>query len=1105
MARERKRRSLFVVFVRRIILLSVLACFLWFGYIYAGRMLCGIAIRQIGELTATQMQTKSVVFNPRGSVTIENIIISPKAEEVGNKGGNKLNGSILEAEKVYAKFNLRSFFLLKPRIEVIDVNSFVFNARYDLDTGKSNLAGFKMQTTGGSLSNLPKIHLQDGRLQYSRITAGQEKIAASMPINIDFRTDSNQPLGYVFEITTSTLSSGFGISRLTGSWKPGDLIITGGFSTQDIPELEMACSVDVLAAWLKYENNSDFSLRLNLTDLQSKRNESLDKLAALVPASFEQSSMIKSLRNFFRHYQPKGRIDISLNAAGNLMKLEESTMKGVITCRDVAFRNTDKPYLIENLAGIIDFNMADVTMNKLRGKHGQTGLVIDGWSRSSAEDWQYDISVTSDKMPLDGDMYSALNSAEKEVWSSFEPNGFAGLNMRMSQLPQAGYKAELSLDLQNVDAVYSRFPYPLKNLNGPIKIGRDGIDFSNVISRQDNRIIILNGMLKTASNGNPVCDISIDVNNIPLDATLEKLLPEKQLNVYRQIRPSGLADGRIQIQTKDTNSSMDFTADLHLKDASLRPGSLSLPVTGVTTHAVITPDLINVRDLTGLYDGSPVSLKGVFATGSDKQIQYDLSFSGQRMKLNDELLKLIPQSLEKTVSQLKPDGRIDIIADIAQKNPAEAADYKVRLTCLDDIVIMPYLSKPLKDIKGSILIDANKVVFEDITASVENVSKPLQKNGSLTLAGRMNLSQNTLDDAMLSISVKDVLFDKNLANVLPGDIQGLYEQLSPGGSFGVDFNNITIQANQAGIERLDFDGKVSLQDCSLKIIDPNSELNAVIAAKGLYQADYGLTDIAAAIETGDLKILGKTFTGIRGDIRIDPNLKHWSSDSFIADCYGGKATGKFELVQPAEGPMEYILQVAYSSVDINDFLLAGSLKRNENGNNNHTGDIYTSGKMNGFISIAGQPSDNNSRTGTCNFTITDMKVGQLSLLGKLLNIINLSEQSDYVYNSLFVDSFIKGNKLVVRKVDLSGKSSAFYGSGLVDISGHNIDLSLIARGRRQATAEPSMIQSLTEGLGQAVVRVDITGKYDDPIIATRALPVIESTLNILGTRQQTQN
>jgi hypothetical protein len=88
---------------------------------------------------------------------------------------------------------------------------------------------------------------------------------------------------------------------------------------------------------------------------------------------------------------------------------------------------------------------------------------------------------------------------------------------------------------------------------------------------------------------------------------------------------------------------------------------------------------------------------------------------------------------------------------------------------------------------------------------------------------------------------------------------------------------------------------------------------------------------------------------------------------------------------------------------------------------------------------------------------------------------------------------------------LSGRNIAFYGSGSMDLKSRNVNMALTSRGRRLATDNPSLLQSLTEGLGQAVVRMDVTGDLYDPKITTKTLPVIEQTLQIFGSKSGTQN
>ena len=133
-----------------------------------------------------------------------------------------------------------------------------------------------------------------------------------------------------------------------------------------------------------------------------------------------------------------------------------------------------------------------------------------------------------------------------------------------------------------------------------------------------------------------------------------------------------------------------------------------------------------------------------------------------------------------------------------------------------------------------------------------------------------------------------------------------------------------------------------------------------------------------------------------------------------------------------------------------------------------------------------------------------MQVGQLSLPAKLLQVLKLTESKDFAFDQMFVDSYIRRNDLLIKKLDLSGQSVAFYGSGRMNLKTRNVDLVLTARGRRLATADPSILQSLSEGLGQAVVRMEVTGDFYDPKVTTKTLPLIGKTLQILGTKPVTR-
>ncbi len=439
MARFNVQNLKFKSVIRWLVEVMILAVLLWLFFILAGRALCHIALDQIAEITNTKIKTKSVNFHTDGSVIIKKLVISPYEKRSDDD-------TILNAETVYARFSLSSLLLLRPRLKVIDVNDFVFNAQYDLDTGWWNLSALTIKPPKGASGKMPRIYLKSGTLQYSKISNGQIKVAVSVPLNARFGFDEETQKGYSFDITTATMASGYGKSRLTGHWKPGSITIAGGISSVDVPELEMAWIIDTLAAELNYDEDNAFSLKLRIKDLQSKRSPELDKFALVGPAFLETSSPFAALQKFFDRYQPYGRINVDLDTAGNLNRLSESMLSGKVYCKDVAFCDYKFPYTVEHLVGQIDFTKNSVTLNNLIGKHGDVELFFNGWSRDFGPNWKYQIHVTSDNVALDNDLYDALSPKQQESWSAFSPTGRAAIDYRLIRRSQTDKEKKLTVE-----------------------------------------------------------------------------------------------------------------------------------------------------------------------------------------------------------------------------------------------------------------------------------------------------------------------------------------------------------------------------------------------------------------------------------------------------------------------------------------------------------------------------------------------------------------------------------------------------------------------------------------------------------------------------------
>ena len=1091
MARQRLRHLRPKRIIRWLLGCAILAVLSWVFFILAGRALCYVAIKQIGDLTNTKIKTESVDFRTNGSVYIRNLVIRPPEEQAED-------GTIIDAGMVFARFSLGSLLTLRPRLKTIDVNDFIVNAQYNQDAHEWNIAALKLRPPRGGPGRMPRVRLNAGTLQYTKISKGQTKVALSVPITAQFESNEEIQQGYRFEITTATMASGYGQSRLRGSWKPGSVAIAGGISSVDVPELEMAWIIDVLAAELTYDQNNAFSLEMNVRDLRSKRSPALERLSWVGPAFLESSGPFAALQEFFNRYEPRGQVDIELEASGNLNRLSESTFRGDVQCKDVEICHFKFQYPIEHLTGQIGFTENSVTLSNLVGYHGDAKVLFNGWCRDFGPNRKYQVQIKSDNMPLDDDLYNALTAKQQEFWRAFDPSGSAAIDYWFTRESPTNKRQKLDVELRGVGVLYRSFPYPLENLTGKLSFEGNDVVFSNVVSKVGERQITVNGQSTTHGTDKPSYDISVNVSNMPLDSTLEAALPEKQRTLYTRYDPEGLADGWVRIMTQDSGPP-GFVADLSFEQASLKSDEFPLSVSGVSAKAAFTPDLITIKEFSGRFNDGFISLTGQIQPGQQKgRSLYHLAVKMDRMPLNDNLFGLMPETLKKTITGLQPEGRVNLNALLSKDNPTEYPDYDITLECLGNSMILPDFCYPLEDITGSVTLDPNLIQLKDMTAVLGNDITTINSKAKISLDGKIILAAGGFNSAHVALSANDVPLDDQFGLVLPQHLRPSYDRLAPTGLLDLDFDSVHLARASDGQKSIDFAGNVTLRHCGFNTSGSGIRLGATFQTDGLYTTGKGLIGCQAVLDDGTLMVRGKSMTDVKANISYDPDSRNWSAQNLIANFYDGKLTGRFQFQEPAEQASQYVLQAGFVDVDLQQFLSDTELKR-------ATTSGYTSGKMNGSLTINARAGDITSRIGTCKLSISDMQVGKLSPLAKLLQVLRFTEPTDFAFDRMFVDSYIKRDTLFVRNLDMSGQDIAFSGSGWMDLLESNVDLILTARGQRLATDDPSVLQSLTEGLGQAVVRMSVTGDFHDPKVKTETLPVIEGTLQVLGARPATRN
>ncbi len=856
-----------------------------------------------------------------------------------------------------------------------------------------------------------------------------------------------------------------------------------------------------MAADLQYDRNNDYSIKLRVKDLLGERRVSSEPAAADSNEFLQKLGAFANLQWFFDRYRPCGRIDVELEARGNFARLSESRLTGQLHCKDVSINNCGFPYLIEHLQGRIDFTENSVLLNDLRGRHKDVELTIHGQTSGFGPESKHQIQITSNNMALDDDLYNALIAQQKKYWQVFSPNGVAAIDYSQWRKPAAESGFILAVKLLNAEAACQYFPYPLRNLRGELLFDHNSITVSGLASEVNNCKINIEGKVMAYDTNQPRYNILVEAQNVPLNSTLVEALPTVQKRFCSQFKTAGLANGEIKI-TSDENGLTDFAADVFFKKASLgipvswaqsnieqrKTTADALVIHDISGNAVFTRDLIKIKDFKGWYKEGQISLAGrVWPGETAEQTRLQLSLAAEQTQLSEELFSLFPEPIRKSISELQPQGQISYAVEMDKTDNKDQSAYTVNVNLLGGSVNFEPFPYPVRDVKGKLILrksrDTIGITLQDITAIGTDNVQITPGASAIKINGQIDFADDTFSNGWFSIWANDVFLDERLKTALPEEIQQLYSGLSPTGRFDLEAENINIFNADDGKKYLDFAGTIRLKDCSFGSSGTVMGLDAVVTAKGLYKSSEGFCDGQASITAEKLKIKGKSLSRLWADIGYDHNRRSWSTRNLTADCYDGKLAGKFEMSQQDDGALEYVVEMGFDDINLRQFLLPPRLlvaDKRGGGDAEASNSGTTTGIMDGTLSVSGQLGDDSHRVGRCALRITDMEVGRASPMAKLLDVLKLTEPRDFVFEQMLIDSYIKRNRLFFEQFDLSGRSVAFNGSGWMNLDNQSLDLTLTARGRRLAGTEPSIWQSLTEGLGRAVVRMEVTGECSRP-------------------------
>lgn len=1040
-----------------------------------------VAQAKLRRLCGGAVDIESGRFSGIGAVRLNGLMIADDSQKL-------LDVPILQADTVEIQFDLWELFRGRFNVHRILLKDFLLTGDYDPAVKKWNLANLSFQKSeSSSQASLPLIVMQQGALRIRLAGRDEPETLTTVSLNgqIAEQTAKHE---YAFSLETDG-RFGYGKSSLVGGmrigqtgaenklWATGQIQMPASGVLQnrwDLWDIKMDCAFDketvavrqlscrmadgraAFNGMIHWKGMRPFDLNIDLENLTLSDQFASNTIVYRRLHEFLDSGLTR----FLDEYHPAGRGDMKLAIKGSLEELSSATLDGAIRCTDISICDDKFPYRLNNLQGEIEFKEHDLRLNNLQARHGDVQLLIDGTVRNLGAEASMDIRTTSPNLRLDGDLKKALSESVQKVWFEFSPSGQAGLDYHFERTSDGEKKVTLKLNLDNASVVYKHFPYPLQNLTGQITVDAQGVLLENIRTHYDDgRQVQVQGQVFGLEDPDRRIHITIQAGRIPVDANLIKAMPENQQRLFDPLQTQALADVKVDVFPKGTDPRyLDYTAQVKIDADAFSHERFPLPMTDAVFEAMVTQDVIIVDHFQAQTPCGPIHIREgkLWPQGTDpNQPGFCLDLDMKKFELNDLFWKAAGADANQLLGGLRGFGAVDVNGLF--------------------VVNAPSLECPSNDL--TIDCTANPLRWSDVGIGTAN--------------GRVMIQKDVI--SFSDFNLGDVPLESLPPDRMPPKIQMLYSGVKPKGAAEVTIRKGFLRTGPEGLWQMDVDAGIGLKNVSFEKAAAIHELDGTCDGHFSADAQKGIWQTQIHYDISRLGYDRWLLSNLSGDLNYDPNTMQLKSDDlkaifYCADspCQDDQVTGKLVVNLASQTQAGYELELNYQRVDLQQFIAA---------TRKITPAESVKGLAAGSLVLLGKFDDLSQPRGKFTARMLDMKMGQQSLLGKVLTAVQLKRPENFVFKEIDLAADVRGSELIFDRVRMVGDPLVFHGNGTVDLKSRQIAMEL-ASWDRMVQGEDNVLDMLFRGIGSALWKVEIQGDLDEPNVNAVFLSVLKQPLDV---------
>jgi len=778
----------------------------------------------------------------------------------------------------------------------------------------------------------------------------------------------------------------------------------------------------------------------------------------------------------------------------------------------------------------LEYDESDLQIKHIKWKMGdQTDIELSGSLKDYKNKPHYnikldlkDVFISSKPRPnylvYSESILSKFGEGLRQFLKRYSPRGRGDINVEISGDIKgiSSRKTNGYIECKDVSIFDDQFPYLLEHMTGRLNVVDKKVIIDGLQSRHNKVDLNMDGFTDTIDD-EFIYNIHITSSNMLLDKDLYKAISKGQKKLWFIFAPSGIVeiDQRlIRRQGEDPKSYIT----IKLVDVDSRYQHFPYPLKDLTGTVLFEHGKLELKEVTSSYDNKTIVLEGTVTDTDAKRPRFDIDVLARNIPIDETLKQALPASQRRFYDYFDVDAMTDVDIHVFPNEVGRRlVEYIANAKITGASVVYEKLPVPLTEVDLVADITPDMVWIRELTGKNRDI-------GDFRMSGRIWPASDEFPEMgyCLKIVANDVELTPDLLGSLPDEVSAITAMLRPRGNINVNAD-INFESRDTECDEYRIDIKCKENSFSLGLLPPPIdnvagdvtitsniiELKELIATgprdeasdtdvgrivlNGVadHEKGKGVTSGRADFIAEDLIIKGKKIDILRGHLVYDPNIRAITGRDIAGTAYGGKIIGDGQLNVTEEMDIDYVLQFLFNEFEVKDIFAEISPDQQTD---------TTQGLMKGALNLSGTLGDIKSNTGRLTASANDMKIAKRSLLGKMVTALQLNHPTDFKFNDLTMDAYIRGKKLFFEKLYISGKGIVLQGKGNLDLKSDIVDLDFTASGRK-ITSNPSMLESLAKGLGPTMVKVKIYGPTKTAQVSTE-VPMIQNPLDLLGTEQE---